>query len=75
MVSAEQSQGGELGVAEAAARMDALMGASDGQPKAHRREAAPAEVQEAEASEYEGEETESDGTDLAQDAAPEGEEP
>lgn len=75
MVSAEQSQGGELGVAEAAAKMDALMGASDGQPRAPRREAAPAEVQEAEASEYDGEETESDGTDLAQDAAPDGEEP
>ena len=75
MVSAEQSQGGDLGVAEAAAKMDALMGASDGQPRAPRREAAPAEVQEAEASEYDGEETESDGTDLAQDAAPDGEEP
>jgi hypothetical protein len=75
MVSAEQSQGGELGVAEAAAKMDALLGAKDGQPEAPKRAIAPAEAPEAEASGYEGEETESDGADPAYDAAPEGEEP
>lgn len=75
MVSAEQSQGGELGVAEAAAKMDALLGARDGQPEAPKRATAPAEAPEAEASGYEGEETESDGADPAYDAAPEGEEP
>lgn len=75
MVSAEQSQGGELGVAEAAAQMDALLGARDGQPEAPKRANAPAEAPEAEASGYEGEETESDGADPAYDAAPEGEEP
>jgi len=75
MVSAEQSQGGELGVAEAAAKMDALLGARDGQPEAPKRAIAPAEAPEAEASGYEGEETESDGADPAYDAAPEGEEP
>jgi len=75
MVSAEQSQGGELGIAEAAAQMDALLGARDGQPEAPKRATAPAEAPEAEASGYEGEETESDGADPAYDAAPEGEEP
>ena len=75
MVSAEQSQGGELGVAEAAAKMDALLGARDGQPEAPKRATAPAEAPEAEASGYEGEETESYGADPAYDAAPEGEEP
>jgi hypothetical protein len=75
MVSAEQSQGGELGVAEAAAKMDALLGARDGQPEAPKRAIAPAEAPEAEASGYEGEETELDGADPAYDAAPEGEEP
>jgi len=75
MVSAEQSPGGELGIAEVAAQMDALLGARDGQPEAPKRTATTAEAPEAEASDYEGEETESDGADPAYDAAPDGEEP
>ena len=66
MSGAEQSQPSEIGIAEAADRMAALMGASEAEPTPAKRQPAPAETEEVEASAEDVEETPSEDGEAAE---------